>query len=133
MYGKRNLVLAIVWIVLGAVFLVFSLKGVLNDPFSPYGSAFLLVGILRLIRYFRYKNDPEYRKRVDTAYSDERYAFIKGKAMAWTFYISIIGMTAAVIVLQLIGKGDAAAILGYIICAQVIIYMVSFRIVAGNN
>lgn len=133
MYGKKNLILAIVWLVIGIIIIVLGAMGAVTDSLSPFGAVFAVIGIAQIVRFIRYSRDETFRKKIDIAYSDERYAFIKNKALAWTAYISVLGMCVIMIVCRLIGKNEISEILGYVVCAELVIYYVAYRIIGKKN
>ena len=74
--------ISIAEIAVGAVLELLALAKVMGDSdiLAGMGSGILAVGAVQMFRAFRIQSNPEYRKRMETAAKDERYAFISMKA-----------------------------------------------------
>lgn len=133
MYGKKNLIFAIVWFVIGITLIVLSALNVLQDFWTASGAAFAAIGLAQLVRYRKYKTDEKFRQKTDLAYSDERYKYVKGRAFAYTGYISIFGMCIASFVCFILKKTEISAVLAFAACAELVIYWISFMIIERKN
>lgn len=133
MYGKRNGIFAIIWIVLGIALIILAAANVVPDFWNGTGAALAVVGIAQLVRYIKYSKDPKFKEKIDLMYSDERYAFIKNRSLAITAYVSIFGMCAASLVFLILGRKEVSSVLAFAICAQLIIYWVIFIIESRKN
>ena len=79
--------ISIAEIAVGAVLELLALAKVMGDSdiLAGMGSGILAVGAVQMFRAFRIQSNPEYRKRMETAAKDERYAFISMKANTNSF------------------------------------------------
>ena len=84
--------ISIAEIAVGAVLELLALAKVMGDSdiLAGMGSGILAVGAVQMFRAFRIQSNPEYRKRMETAAKDERYAFISMKAKEAAFGIYLI-------------------------------------------
>ena len=73
---------------------------------SSMGFAFIVVGILQVIRYIRYRTNEEYREKFDTESKDERNRFIANQAWAWAGYLFVLTGGVGAIVFKLMGRED---------------------------
>ena len=128
MIKKWNLWLALLWIALGILLFAAAVTGVADPVFSGMGGGLLGVGAVQLVRYFRYRKDPEYREKWDTENTDERNRFLSGKAWAWASMLYLILGGIAVIVLPIVGCRDIAFAISYSICALLILYWICYLV-----
>ncbi len=128
---ERRMILSIIWVVLGAVLLGLSLAEVLDSSlYAGMGGALMAVGALQVIRKIKYRRDPEYRERVDTAEKDERNRFIRLNSWAWTGYIVVLVECVGVIVAMILGKTQVQMLLAYSVCLILVVYWVSYLILS---
>ena len=120
------MIVSVFWIVLGAAFTVMNFTKELDSYWSGLGSAFIVVGVLQLVRYTKYAKNEQYREAVDTRNNDERNKYISTKAWAMAGYIYIIVAAVAVIVLQLAGLKEVSHIISSTVCALLVLYWVCF-------
>ncbi len=97
---------SICWLVLGTVLVVCHLAKLIEDYWFSMGIAFIVIGILQIIRHIRYRNNTEYREARDTAMQDERNKFIANKAWAWAGYFYVMIAAVGSIVCKLLGRED---------------------------
>lgn len=128
MIKKRNLWLALFWIVLGIILFAAGFMVVEDSVWSGMGGGFLGVGGLQLVRYFRYRKDPEFREKWDTENTDERNRFLSGKAWTWAATLYVILGGIGVIVLHILGWKEIAFMISFSICAMLILYWISYLI-----
>ena len=103
-YGlfSRKAVSSVILLVLGLVLIGCAAAGLLDEFWSGMGASFIVVSVLWLIRFVRYRKNSEYRQTVDTEMQDERNRYIANKAWAWAGYLFVIVAAVATIVLKLI-------------------------------
>jgi len=125
-YNRKNIFISIFWVVLGVVLTVLNFIHDFDSYWSGLGTAFIVVGGIQLARQMKYRKNPEYRERVDTANSDERNRFIAGKAWAWAGYIYVMAGFIVIIVLQIAGLKELSQTIGFTVCALLILYWVCY-------
>ena len=118
--------LSIFWVVLGAVLVVCHLTKLIEDYWFSMGIAFIIVGILQIIRHIRYKTDSEYRENRDVATHDERNKFIANKAWAWAGYFYVIIAAVGSIVCKVLGREDLMMFCSYSVCFIMVLYWLSW-------
>ncbi len=128
MKSERRIILSIAWIVVGAVLIGLSLTGVVDDFWNGMGSGLLIIGILQVLRYIRFKNNEVYREKVETEIGDERNAFIRNKAWAWSGYLLVIILAVSSIVLRIVGQDLLSMGAGYVVCLMLVLYWGSYMI-----
>lgn len=121
-------IFGLLWLVIGGVLLLLSQLELLDAFWQGMGCALLVVGLLRILQHIRYRKNPEYRERVDTAYQDERNHFLSNKAWAWAGYIFVFMAALASIVLRILGYVDLVPLASGCACLLLILYGVCYRI-----
>ena len=131
MHNNGKLALSIVWIVLGAVLLGLSVANVLDSTiYAGMGGALLAVGILQVIRNLRYRTDAAYQEKIDTEVNDERNVFLGMKSWSWTGRAIVLVECIGIIVAMVLGQQTIQLVLSYSVCAILVIYWVTFMILA---
>ena len=126
-YSKK-IFISIFWVILGAVLLYVSFNFEIDSYWSGLGAALFVVGVSQIARQLRYRVDNKYRENVDTAHSDERNRFIRGRAWAMAGYLYIIIAAVVMIVLQIMGLKEISQILSMTICALLVLFWISYLI-----
>ena len=99
---------------------------IVDEFWSGMGSALLVVGALRLLRYYRLKKNDAYREKMETAVTDERNQFIRMKAWSWAGYLFIICAAVSVIVFKLLGNDLLSQASSWGVCLMLVLYWISF-------
>ena len=124
-YGRKIFVSAF-WVLLGAGLMIASLMGTNNEYWSGMGCAFIVVGMLQLVRQIKYHTNEEYREKVDTEIKDERNAFIRGKAWGWAGYLFVLIAAVASIILRIMGQDALSEMAGFSVCLLILLYWGSY-------
>ena len=128
MKTNRRALLSIVWIILGIGLIAASFFEAVDEFWSGMGSAFILVGILQLIRFTRYSKNAEYREKVDTEVNDERNRYITGKAWGWAGYLFVLISAVGCIIFRILGKNELSLLASGALCLLLVLYWVSYFI-----
>ena len=120
--------LSFFWIALGAVLCVCHASGLIEEYWSSMGVAFIVVGILQVIRQIRYRTNEEYREKFDTASKDERNRFIANKAWAWAGYLFVMIAAVGSIVFKLLGREDLMKMASGGVCLIILLYWGSWMV-----
>lgn len=123
---KERLIASIVEIIIGAVLLICSVFGVVDEFWSGMGTSLLIIGIIFLIRNIKYKTNEEYREKIDIEYNDERNKYISLKAWAWAGYLFVMLGAVGTIVFKLIGKEDLMMMASLSVCLIMVFYWISY-------
>ena len=94
MKNNRLFKISVGEILVGIAVNLLAFAGVVEDTsvFVGMGSGILAVGLAQLLRVVRMEHNPDYKKRVETASRDERYAFISMKAREGAFGVYLMIM-----------------------------------------
>ena len=125
---NKRFIASIVEIIIGFVLIACSIYGVVDEYWNGMGVALLVVGVVFLIRQFRYKTNDEYREKYDVERSDERNRYISGKAWAWAGYLFVMIAALASIMLKLVGKEELMLMASGSVCLIIILYWISYMI-----
>ena len=132
MNNRRNIIVNIIYIILGAGLIIASKLNDLNSLYTGFGSGLTIVGVAQLIKAVRYSTDKNYKEKVDLSVKDERSSFIRTKAWAWTGYITVIVAAAVDIIFLIIGLEQYVSIASMIVCGIIIIYLISYMILKNK-
>ncbi len=125
---NRNLIIYILYLVIGLTLLGLGIANVVDSFWSGMGSGLIFVSVLRLIRVYRLNKNEEYREKVETEISDERNRFIRNRAWAWAGYLFILISAVAVICLKVAGLDLLSTAASVALCLMLVLYWVSFFI-----
>ena len=130
MKHDRRIIASICYVVLGAVLLALGIMEVVDEFWSGMGGALIVVGILQVVRFLRYRNNEEYRERAEIANKDERNHFIRNKAWAWSGYLFVLIAAVATIALKIAGQDTLSFAASMALCLLLVLYWVSFLILS---
>ena len=99
---------------------------VVDEFWSGMGSALLVIGIIRLLRFYRLKKNDSYREKMETAQTDERNQFIRAKAWSWAGYLFIMVSAIATIIFRILGQDLLSQFTSYAVCLMLVLYWVSY-------
>ena len=122
---KKN-IYPIVLLVAGLVLIGLGLAEIVDEFWSGMGSALLVIGVIRLLRYYRLKKNETYREKMETAVTDERNQFIRMKAWSWAGYLFIIVTALGTIIFRILGQDLLSQIASGAVCLMLVLYWVSF-------
>ena len=109
--------LGILYLVLGVILFLIGLLTDVSEKtnwLSSFGSAFAVVGAVRLLRVYRLTRDPDKAADYDASLKDEPTAYVANKARALALYICIYVQFAAALAAILIFK---QTLVGQVLCA----------------
>ena len=95
---------------------------IVDEFWSGMGSALLVIGIIRLLRFYRLKKNEAYRDKMETAVTDERNQFIRMKAWSWAGYLFVIIAGVSVIVFKALGMDAASQAASAAVCLLLVLY-----------
>ena len=122
---KKNIYpIALIIAGLGLVGLGFA--EIVDEFWSGMGSALLVMGIIRLLRFYRLKKNDTYREKMETAVTDERNQFIRMKAWSWAGYLFIMVSAIATIILKILGQDLLCQVSSGAVCLMLVLYWVSY-------
>ena len=130
MRNDRRVIAAICCIVLGAVLLVLGMMEMVDEFWSGMGGALVVVGVLRMVQFFRYRNTQESREKAEIAAKDERNHYIRNKAWAWSGYLFVLIAAVATIAFRVAGQDTLSFAASMAICLLLVLYWVSFLVLS---
>ena len=104
MKREKRVMVSIMWIILGAILIVLAFAGKVDTFWNGMGSGLLTVGVLQLIRFYRFSKNEAYREKIEIEQTDERNHFIRNKAWAWAGYLFVIIAAVSCIILRIMGQ-----------------------------
>ena len=122
---KKN-IYPIVLLVAGLALTGLGIGEIVDEFWSGMGSALLVVGIIRLLRFYRLKKNDAYREKMETAQTDERNQFIRAKAWSWAGYLFIMVSAIAIIIFRILGQELLSQFCSYAVCLMLVLYWVSY-------
>ena len=126
--NDKNHIYPIICLVLGAILMGLSIAGLTDEFWSGMGSALVVVGAARLLRFYRLKKNDAYREKMEIAETDERIHFIRNKAWAWAGYLFILIAAAATILFKILGQDLLSLAASGAVCLMLVLYWISFLI-----
>ena len=126
MKNRRRLIIAMLWIVLGAGLFGSAVAGLLDSFWSGMGGGLIAVGVLRLVREVKYRTNEEYREKMDVELKDERNRFLANKAWAWAGYLFVLIAAVSTIVFKLLDMEDHMMMASGSVCLLLVLYWVCY-------
>lgn len=128
MKNERKMLSPVIEIVLGAALIIISKLFDLDSVWVGMGSALIAVGTVQFLNLLRYRQDADYREKVDTEAHDERNQFIRARAWVWagTCFVFVGGVLT--VLFQILGKQEYATLCGSGVSLLVLFYWISFLI-----
>ena len=122
---KKN-IYPIALIIAGLVLFGLGFAEIVDEFWSGMGSALLVMGIIRLLRFYRLKKNDTYREKMETAVTDERNQFIRMKAWSWAGYLFIMVSAIATIILKILGQDLLCQVSSGAVCLMLVLYWISY-------
>ena len=119
---KNDTIFAIIWLVLGLPLIGLSIAGLVDSFWSGMGSALLVIGACRLLRAHRLNKSEEYREKMETFETDERFHFLRAKAWSWAGYLFVIIAGVSVIAFKALGMDAASQAASAAVCLLLVLY-----------
>ena len=137
---KRKLIRTIICFALGGIacliFIAFNFEKIdenLLSYLSGCSTGIITVGIITLIKYTRVMKNERMRKELENANNDERLKINNNESMAITFRISVLLEAIISIICAVNNKMEIAEYLGFAICFQIIVYLITYFIISKKN
>ena len=123
---NKRIVTYVVYILIGVTLCGLGFAEVVDEFWSGMGSGLLVVGVLRLVRMYRFRKDENYREMVEIAATDERNCFIRNKAWAWAGYLFILLACSSMIILKIAGQELLSMAASWAVCIMLVLYWGSY-------
>ncbi len=125
---QRRILASVIKIVFGVILSACGFGGIVDEFWSGMGVAFVVIGVLQLIRQIRYMTNEEYKETVDIATKDERNKYLSLKAWSWAGYCFVIIAAVATILLKLAGMEDFMMLTSGSVCLMLLLYWGAYMI-----
>ena len=122
---KKN-IYPIALIIAGLALIGLGFAEIVDEFWSGMGSALLVMGAIRLLRFYRLKKNECYREKMETAVTDERNQFIRMKAWSWAGYLFIMVSAVATIIFRILSQDLLSQFASYAVCLMLVLYWVSY-------
>lgn len=127
---KIRLYLAIAYIIAGlALTVIFNVTGNGNEYLASFGVALVVVGFARVRGYRRITKSEESIRQREILETDERNVAISQQAKSWAFYVFVVLLSIAIIVLQFLRLTVYVRVLSGVLCTLLVIYWISYWII----
>ncbi len=131
---NRDLVLSIVYIVLGVALFVASQVADLGDStiaqiLPGMGGALIAIGAIRLYRGIRLEKDAAYRENFEVEDHHERNQWLRMKAWSWAGYFFVMIAACSTLVFAIMDKEVLMMAASYSVCIILLLYWVCYMIV----
>lgn len=127
---QNRLYIAFFYIAAGLLLLaVYIITRPENYFFTAFGSALIVMGLLRIRQYRKITRDDRSIRQQELTETDERNRMIAERAKSWAFSFSILAAGLAVIVLSLLGYHALALPFAWSVCAMTVLYWICWFIV----
>ncbi len=131
---KTRMYIGIALMIIGVVIVISSFFNLFNNDFlASFGTCFLVIGAVRVMRYTKLLNDDESLKKQEVSENDERNVMIYKEARSLTFVICMLVLAMISVVLYMFDKTYAAKILSYVICLILFVYWICYAIIRKRN
>ena len=101
MKQNKKMIVSIMWVIIGAILISLGFAGRVDSFWNGMGSGLFVVGILQLLRFYRFNKNEAYREKMEIEVADERNHFIRNKAWAWSGYLFVLITAISTIVFKL--------------------------------
>ncbi len=126
MRSNKRMIANIIFILLGGTLLGLGIAEIIDAFWSGMGSALIMIGIIRIIHFVRFRNDETYREQLEIEKTDERKQFIRNKAWAWAGYLFVLAAAVCSIVFKLLGQDLLSIAAGFSVCFMMIAYWLCY-------
>lgn len=127
---KTRIAVAVIYILIGITLIIVSNLGIANNEYAnPFGTVFLICGLVRIVQYVRLLKNPDAMEKRRISETDERNLLLMTQARSLSFSVYIICAGLAVMACFILNQPQTAQFIAYTICAYVVIYWICYMIV----
>ena len=128
MKKDKRMSFSIIWVVLGTVLIALAFAGKVDVFWNGVGSGLLVVGVLQLLRQYRFSKNETYREKIEIEEKDERNHFLRNKAWAWTGYLFVLIAAVSCLVLRIVGQNLLSLVASGVVCLMIVLYWICYMI-----
>lgn len=126
MKKDKRMIVSIIWVVLGTVLIAMAFAEKMDVFWNGVGSGLLVVGVLQLLRQYRFNKNETYREKIEIEEKDERNHFLRNKAWAWSGYLFVMLAAVSCIVLRIAGQELLSFAASGAVCLMLVLYWISY-------
>ena len=126
MKKDKRMIVSIIWVVLGTVLIAMAFAEKMDVFWNGVGSGLLVVGVLQLLRQYRFNKNETYREKIEIEENDERNHFLRNKAWAWSGYLFVMLAAVSCIVLRIAGQELLSFAASGAVCLMLVLYWISY-------
>ena len=123
---KRKSWVSVLYIIIGVITICLSLAGKVDEFWSGMGSSLFIIGIIQLLRFYRFQKNEAYREKIEIEEQDERNHFIRNKAWAWAGYLFVMITAVASIILRVMGQALLSMVASGSVCLVLVLFWISY-------
>ncbi len=128
MKRDKRMIFSIIWVILGTVLIALAFAGKVDVFWNGVGSGLLVVGVLQLLRQYRFSKNEAYREKIEIEEKDERNHFIRNKAWAWTGYLFVLIAAVLCLIFKIVGQDILSLASSGAVCLMLVLYWISYLI-----
>lgn len=126
---KKRILTARIFLIAGPLLMAVSIwRNLDNEFFFAWGTALMVIGIVRLRQYRKLMASPEAMRAQEVAETDERNVMLANKAKSYAFFWYVLICSVAVIVLEFMNQVQIATSLAFSVCFLVLLYWVCYYV-----
>jgi hypothetical protein len=126
---KKRILTARIFLIAGPLLMAVSIwQNLDNEFFFAWGTALMVIGIVRLRQYRKLMASPEAMRAREVAETDERNVMLANKAKSYAFFWYVLICGVAVIVLEFMNQVQIATVLAFSVCFLVLLYWISYYV-----
>ncbi|SHI72954.1 hypothetical protein SAMN02745163_00738 [Clostridium cavendishii DSM 21758] len=124
-YMKKNLLVNIVFLILGAGFLIFSfLEKGKNSIVFGLGCSLLAVGLLNIVQSIILMRNPKKCDEIELLKNEERTVFLREKNNSTVYSIFIYIESIVIIIAAFLGYREVVIVVSLLLIAKLVVWMV---------
>lgn len=128
MKRDKRMIFSIIWVVLGTVLIALAFAGKVDVFWNGVGSGLLVVGVLQLLRQYRFSKNEAYREKIEIEEKDERNHFIRNKTWAWAGYLFVLIAAVLCLIFKIVGQDILSLASSGAVCLMLVLYWISYLI-----
>ena len=128
MKRDKRMIFCFIWVILGTVLIALAFAGKVDVFWNGVGSGLLVVGVLQLLRQYRFSKNESYREKIEIEEKDERNHFIRNKTWAWTGYLFVLIAAVLCLVFRIIGQNLLSLAASGAVCLMLVLYWISYLV-----
>lgn len=125
-YQKSRMILYGIYLLAGLGIVVASIWLDDHSFWGGIGGGLMGVGGVRLFQGLRYRKEPEFAKKSDYAFQDERMQYLAQRARSATFLITVFALALVSIILRFCQLEVYANVCAWVMMAMLAIYFVTY-------